>query len=553
MTKHYIFDFGNVLTRFCPDELTAAVTTDAAVASAVRDIVFDRAYWDPLDAGTMTDDEAKTAICSRLPQELHAVACDIFNRWIVNLPPIDGMVELVHDIKASGGKLYLLSNISARFAATYGENPWIGELFSLFDGLVFSAAVGMTKPHRDIFEHLLTTYGLCAADCVFIDDSAANLAGAESAGIRGILFDGDAAALRKTLELAATDVEQVDRHLAVASTVDTDGTVFYDVKKAPFRVYGVMHENGKYRRIPEAVAKAVSPDVHFLHTNCAGGRVRFRTDSPFVTIRTTMSFIGKMPHFALTGSAGFDLFCDDEFAGTFVPPFTITDGYDSRLALGDKQMRDITIHFPLYSNVDTLEIGLAADATVRSAAPYRFDKPVVYYGSSITQGACASRPSNAYTNRISHQCHVDHVNLGFSGSALAEDAMIDYIASLDMQVFVCDYDHNTTGAEHLAQTHPRLFKAVREKHPTLPIVLVTAPTDERFFEGIAARKAVIRRTYDEAIASGDKHVYFIDGGTFFGDDGTVEGLHPNDSGFAAMARCIGAVVEDILTKGDDAL
>ena len=547
----YIFDFGNVLTRFCPDELTAAVTSDAAAAQAVRDIVFDRLYWDPLDAGTMTDEQAKAAVCARLPQEYHAVACEIFDQWIANLPPIDGMPQLVRELKDRGNKLYLLSNISARFAATYRETPWIGELFSLFDGLVFSAEVGMTKPDRAIFDHLLKKYALSPADCVFIDDSEKNLAGAEKAGIRGILFDGDVTALRNTLGLLKSSIADVDKHLAVGA-VDTDGTVFRNVLQPPFAVYGLLHEGGKFRRMPEAVAASVSPDVHFLHTNCAGGRVRFRTDSPFITIRATMSFVGKMPHFALTGSAGFDLFCDGDFTGTFVPPFTITDGYESRIDIGDNTMREYTIHFPLYSNVDTLEIGLAADAAVTPAPSYRFAKPIVYYGSSITQGACASRPSNAYTNRITRLCDVDHINLGFSGSALAEDAMIDYIASLDMQVFVCDYDHNAPNPQHLETTHSRLYKAVRAAHPTLPIVFVTAPTDERFFADIAARKAIIYRTYEKARAVGDENVYFIDGNSFFSDDGTVEGLHPNDIGFAGMAQRIGNVVSRILDEGSGA-
>ncbi len=547
----YIFDFGNVLTRFDSAELTAAVTTDTTVAEAVRDIVFDRLYWDPLDAGTMTDEEAKAAICARLSEEHHAAACEIFDRWIVNLPPIDGMIDVVREIKAQGDKLYLLSNISARFAATYAENPWIADLFSLFDGLVFSAEVGMVKPDRAIFEHLLTTYSLDPADCVFIDDSEKNLRGAQVCGIRGVRFDGDADALREALGLTKTSVADVDKHLAVGA-VNTDGTVFYNAEDAPFDVYGVTHENGKYRRMPEAVAAAVSPDVHFLHTNCAGGRVRFCTDSPFITIRAAMSFVGKMPHFPLTGSAGFDLFCDGEFAGTFVPPFDITNGYESRIDVGGDTSREYTVHFPLYSNVDRLYIGVAEGATVGAAAPYRFEKPIVYYGSSITQGACASRPSNAYTNRITRLCNVDHINLGFSGSAMAEQAMIDYIASLSMQVFVCDYDHNAPNASHLAATHQKLYQAVRKAHPDLPIVLITAPTDKRFFSEIDERKATVRRTYDEAVAAGDNHVYFIDGGTFFGDDGTVEGLHPNDIGFAAMAQSIGAVVKTILDEGSNA-
>ena len=199
MIKNYIFDFGNVLVRFDPDYMTAAYVTDPAAAAQISPVVFDRLYWDPLDWGGITDEALKAACHSRLPEELHALADEVYDRWMENLPFIDGMPQLVKDIKATGGKLFLLSNVSIGFAQNWHTVPHLRELFSIFDGLVFSGPLGIIKPSRDIFRHVMTTYNLKEEDCIFIDDSEKNIRGAENAGIRGYLFDGNVCKLRSAL------------------------------------------------------------------------------------------------------------------------------------------------------------------------------------------------------------------------------------------------------------------------------------------------------------------------------------------------------------------
>jgi putative hydrolase of the HAD superfamily len=165
--------------------------------------VFDFSTWCRSDAGEITTEEMKTAFCSRLPAELHEIACAVYDGWIGNMTPIDGMRDLILDIKRSGKPLYLLSNISTPFAETYTEYPMIAELFSHFDGLIFSGPLHLTKPDPRIFEHVLNTYHLTADECLFIDDSKLNVDGAEAVGIHGYLFDGDAARLRRYLEGAS--------------------------------------------------------------------------------------------------------------------------------------------------------------------------------------------------------------------------------------------------------------------------------------------------------------------------------------------------------------
>lgn len=342
-----------------------------------------------------------------------------------------------------------------------------------------------------------------------------------------------------------SDFSKIDKNFVVETKIDKEGIKFYNCMEKPFEVYGVFYEDGYFRRMPEAVAKTVSAGVNALHTNTAGGRVRFKTNSPYVAISVIEDENHKWDHFAMTGYAGLDLYSDNEYVRTFRPPTDMIDCYESILDLPTEGMHDIIINMPLYSNVRELYIGLDENAVVEAPSAYVNDKPVVYYGSSITQGGCASRPGRSYQAIISRRFNCDYVNLGFSGSAKGEAEMIEYIKNINMSVFVYDYDFNAPSVEHLENTHEKLFKAIREVHPEIPVIIMTAPKfirDEKF----EARLKVIKKTYDNAIASGDKNVYFISGKELMvlcGNEGTVDGTHPTDYGFASMAKVLGDLME----------
>lgn len=201
MIKNYIFDFGNVLARFDPLMLTKAHISDPDIVKTVSETVFDRLYFDRLDDGTLDDDEMKTELHQRLDKSLHVYADKVYDNWVLSMPPVEGMCELVRDIKESGARIYLLSNISRGFARKYKNCEWINELFSLFDGLVFSGVIGIVKPKREIFEYILSEYSLKADECLFIDDSALNINSADAVGINTYHFDGDADKLRQYINI----------------------------------------------------------------------------------------------------------------------------------------------------------------------------------------------------------------------------------------------------------------------------------------------------------------------------------------------------------------
>ena len=353
------------------------------------------------------------------------------------------------------------------------------------------------------------------------------------------------------------NIVKVDKNFAVSTKIEKDDIKFYDVLSEPFKIYGVFREGGKWRRMPEAVAKTVSEGVYSLHANTAGGRVRFKTDSPYIAINTKLSGLGRMSHFTLCGAAGFDLYLNGAHQGSFRPPFDMVDGYEALRdgyssidGYGTSEMRDVEINFPLYTDVLELYIGVSENSKILPPDPYKIERPVVYYGSSITQGGCASRPGACYQAILSRELSVDHINLGFSGNAKGEPEIANYIKSLDMSVFVYDYDFNAPDLAHLEATHEKMFRVIREANPTLPILIMSKPKPVLDATNIK-RFECIKRTYENAKASGDENVYFIDGRelmAFAGKEGTVDTTHPTDFGFFSMATRISPVLKEILYK-----
>ena len=197
MIKNIVFDLGNVLIWFDEENMVGKYVSDKEDAKLLRSVILDRLYWDKLDAGTISDEEAVEAFKTRLPERLWAVSKEIYYNWIYNIPPVEGMAELVQDLKkANRVRLFLLSNISTYFA----EHDEVLPILAFFEKKIYSAVCGMVKPNREIFEYLRKECGILAEETLFIDDSAKNIAGAQSVGITGYLFDGDVKRLRAYLQ-----------------------------------------------------------------------------------------------------------------------------------------------------------------------------------------------------------------------------------------------------------------------------------------------------------------------------------------------------------------
>ena len=348
------------------------------------------------------------------------------------------------------------------------------------------------------------------------------------------------------------NIDKIDTNLA-AEQVEEDGLVYRNALTAPFSVHGLMaptEDAPFFHRIPRELAEQVNPGVAHLYRNSAGGRVRFRTDSSRIAVRVKVLEFSSNPKFSVLFTAGMDLYLDGQFKKILPPPVDLQDSYTAIVEFGGKQLHDVLIHFPAYGSVTELEIGLDADARLEAPTPYGITTPVVFYGSSITHGSSTSRPGNSYPNMLARRLNCDVLNLGFSGNALGEQVMAEYIAKLPMTAFVCEYDHNSPNADFLRQTHAPFIRTVREKNPDLPIVLMSRPRARFNDEEEAKRREVVLQTSENARAAGDENIYFVDGAgilnIFGGDDGTIDTIHPNDLGFACVAKALGDVLETLL-------
>ena len=357
--------------------------------------------------------------------------------------------------------------------------------------------------------------------------------------------------------------EYISTKLELETELTEKDIAFFDVRKPPFAVYGLYNYKNEpfFKRLPDEVAAATSEGVvaHARHTS--GGRVRFSTDSEYVAIKCEWERTTRFSHMALTGGMAFDMYIDGEgdgdtkFAGIFVPPYGVTTGYEAVIHFPDRKKRNLTINFPNYNRVGNLYIGIQEDATLGEGKKYRFDKPVVFYGSSITQGGCASHSGNSYQSILSRHIGFDFINLGFSGCGCGEDAVVDYMASLEMSAFFADYDHNAS-IPGLRDTHLKMYQKIREKHPDIPYIMMSridADCGCIWYDDTINRRRIILETLNYALDHGDRNVYFIDGESMFRGDYedccTVDSVHPNDYGFLRVAENVEGLFHRLINDG----
>jgi len=350
--------------------------------------------------------------------------------------------------------------------------------------------------------------------------------------------------------------KNIDSNMVVETNLNLEDVVWTDVLDGPVDIYGFNHtllKKRRFGRLPTDTAKLVSARIMEQKDFTAGGRIRFSTNTKYIAIKAKISGTYLPSICPLSATIGFDIyeFLDgkEKFFGAYRPPADAQDGYESVIYTKTETMRSYTINFPYLANVEKLYIGVNAGAEIDHGVKYANDKPFIFYGSSITHGAAASRPGNTYESFISQKYNLDYYNFGFAGNAKGEEAMAVFLASHDMSIFVCDYDHNAPSEEHLQDTHYTFYEIIRERHPHVPYIMISKPD---FFTSPASnsrRRQIIIDSFEKAKANGDENVYFIDGETLF--DGefyescTVDGCHPNDMGFYRMATVIGRTIEKL--------
>lgn len=349
-------------------------------------------------------------------------------------------------------------------------------------------------------------------------------------------------------------IEKIDRNFKAEDLSQPEEKICYTIPNENFELYGVGYDDEikQFIRMDKDVAKNVSDGVNILARHTSGGRLRFATDSTVIGISVTYPSLDQMSHMPLTGSCGFALL--EKIGSTyktvtvFRPWLGAKDGYSGEVQIKNPGVHEYILFFPLYNPVGELKIFLDASATIYKPGKYRDIAPILYYGASIDQGGCASRPDCSYTAILSKWNDIDFINLGFSGNCKAEPLMADYLTGIDCSLFFMAYDGNAPDAEYLEKTHFAFYERYRSVKKDVPIVFMSVPCFDNF-KNAQQRREVICRSFQKAREQGDENVYFIDGETVFGEKDremcTVEGIHPNDLGFYRIAEAIQTLYKQI--------
>ncbi|MDF2926352.1 MAG: hypothetical protein K0R57_5266 [Paenibacillaceae bacterium] len=338
---------------------------------------------------------------------------------------------------------------------------------------------------------------------------------------------------------------------------DKSGIRFYPIDDFPFVITGFPYrkENrGGYNRVPERLMGSLRESLAWVAPQPSGGTIRFRTDSARLLIDAELMRNETSVRCTQAALSGFDVYLERNGALEFCSNLCAENNPLSFQAeapnLGGRGMKNVVIYTPLQNPLKSVRIGLEEKATVCGPDPFAVAKPLLFYGSSITCGFCASRPGLTYPARVARELNADFINYGFGGNAKGDPEIARAIASLELSGFIMDYDLNAPCTEHLEQTHQAFFEAIRRQQPELPVIILSAPVYHKDPEYFGRRRQIVKRTYERAAAEGDRNVYFVDGEAFFPGshwaEFTVDRTHPNDAGFMHMAQTILPVIKQAL-------
>lgn len=343
------------------------------------------------------------------------------------------------------------------------------------------------------------------------------------------------------------DFSNVDRNYKNTSINGLE-LEFHPGYEAPIRVEGFpfTRPDGRFCRIPEDIVKRCEASLATYAFQGAGEQIRFRTDSPYFGIRAEFAEINIGNSRRI--SAGFDAYIHSgeeiRFVGNQMLPVneTCLTAVWTSLLPTDGSMYDVTLVFPCLSAVGNLQVGLKPGSHLEAPTPHRRPGRLAFYGSSLTHCGAASRPGMSYASLIGRMLDIEVVNLGFAGRCWGELPIADLVASLDPAAFVLEFDHNAPNPEFLMDRHEKFFRYFRSLRPETPVLLLSKPDIFFWREADAIRRNIIIRTWQNAVAAGDKKVDFLDGETLFAGpfryECTNDNCHQNDLGEALMAERI---------------
>ena len=298
-----------------------------------------------------------------------------------------------------------------------------------------------------------------------------------------------------------------------------------------------------YDRLPVSYKKVVREPVWDLSKSSAGLSVRFHTNSSSITLKWEVLNDFSMNHMADTGIKGIDLYFNNsgqwQYVGTGRPSGKINE--QLIIENMDLEMREYKLYLPLYDGIESLDIGIDPNSLINKPTKSN-SQPIVFYGTSITQGGCASRPGMAHTNIISRKLNIDCINFGFRGNGRMETSIGTLIAGIDASLFVIECMANVNRDMVSKNTVP-LVKIIREKHPNTPIIFIeniifeSGYLDNTVKEESDNKNIELKNQYNKMLKEGIANIFYVDNTDAIGTDheGTVDGVHFTDLGFMRYA------------------
>ena len=362
------------------------------------------------------------------------------------------------------------------------------------------------------------------------------------------------------MAVCAADIADYDPRMAVATAKVENGIKWIDGVNLPIEGRAFDNTAAYYDRLPKTVTTNVNAGVRGMLNHTTGMQLRFRTDSKRIVVKwVPVNKNLAMDHMPSTGVSGIDVYrLEPDGQWRYVNTGRIRSADGAQLSVPWTPGDACLINLPLYNGIKSIKIGIDENATISAPPPHRsgVTKPVVFYGTSITHGGCASRPGLSFVNIVGRELDVPVVNLGFSGSGWMEFEMSEHLAAIDASCYVLDCLWNMGFGDkgrnrNVDENYEPFIRNLRAKRPGVPIVMAEQcdvylrPGGPKRF---GDKDNFVRALYDKLVAEGWKDLVYLRADEQFGYDGegTVDGCHPNDIGMAALARGFGAAVAKAL-------
>jgi hypothetical protein len=336
--------------------------------------------------------------------------------------------------------------------------------------------------------------------------------------------------------------------------IENDSIKFHDGQE--FAIIGKYHTEKNYDRLPQKYENIVSARDWGLSQQSAGISIRFRSNASKIVVKWTLKGDNLMDHMAFTGIKGVDLYAwvDHQWKYTATGRVKGKINEYTLVENGGNIFREYLLNLPLYDGINSLSIGINSKAEISLPKEHYLigQKPVVYYGSSIAQGGCASRPGMAFTNIMSRRLNRSFINLGFSGSGKFDLSVGQAMCDIDAALYVIDCNPNTK-TDQVYDGAVKLVKLLKQKRPNVPILIVegylytsgfTKPADSENHK----KNVELLRAYKTLKQLGLQKLYYCKGVGLIGFDyeGTVDGVHPNDLGMMRIADFLRPKIQMII-------